>query len=86
MYFTKKSPEHSTKSLIRNNYDDNVSHMMKTHKDKTDYVVEVKMRKEDLQKCTDKRDVLKHTGDVDLSKLEYKIKKREVNKGHAYAS
>lgn len=86
MYFTKKGPENSTKTLIRNNYDDNVSHMLKTQKDKTDYVVEVTMRKEDLQKCTDKRDVLKHTGDVDLSKLEYKIKKREVNTGHAYAS
>ena len=72
-------PENSTESLIRNNYDDKVSHMMETQKDKTDYVVEVKVPKKDLQKCATERDVQKYTEeqDLDLSKKEYKISKRK---------
>ena len=53
--------------------------MMQTHKGKTDYVVEVKIPRKDLVKCTDDRDVVKHVGDVDLSKLDYKIYKRGKN-------
>jgi len=77
VYVTKKGPEHSTESIIRNNYDDNVLHMMQTQKDKTDYVVEITMPKEDLQKCDDKRDVYKHNGDLDLNNLDHKIYKRK---------
>ena len=76
---TSLGPENSTESLIRNNYDDDVSHMMETKKDKTDYVVELKISEEDVEKCTDQRDVQKHSGDLDLSNLDHKIYKREKN-------
>ena len=72
------SPENSTKSLIRNNYDDNVSHMMATQKHKTDYVVEMKIPKANLEDCTGNRDVKKYTGDVNLNNYEHKIYKRET--------
>ena len=77
VYLTSKNPKHSTKSILRNNYDDNVSRVMEFHKNKIDYVVEVDIPKKDLVKCTAKRDVLKHEGDLDLSKLDHKIYKRE---------
>ena len=53
--------------------------MMETKKDKTDYVVELKISEEDVEKCTDQRDVQKHSGDLDLSNLDHKIYKREKN-------
>ena len=72
-------PEHTTKSIVRNNYDGKVSRMMEKHQGKADYVVELKIPRKDLVKCTDERDVVKHVGDVDLSKLDYKIYKRGEN-------
>lgn len=48
VYFIMKGLENSIKIFIWNNYDDNVLYMMKIYKDKIDYVVEVKMCKEDF--------------------------------------
>ena len=82
MYLTKIGPENSRKDVLMNNYDDTLSKVEKTRRDKADYAVAVKLSEREVEKCRTQRDVykLKDDGDLDLRDKEYSIIKRKDKK------
>ena len=67
--------------IIRNNYDDGPS-VVNDPKlaAKVEYVVEVKLDRNEVEKVSNDRDVYLYKGDLDLNKHEHKIKKNPNTK------
>ena len=86
VYFTSLDPSQDPKELLYNNYDD-AGQVVKSQRlwAKFDWVVEVKMDKNEAKKIKNsKGDVYLHEGDVDLQKCQYSIYKNPITQVTLY--
>ena len=80
-YVTRIPPETDTKTILENNYDDYLPRVWKEYSNRTDYVVEVNMPKDDFEKAPSDRDIYLHRhGDLKLTEENHKIYKRNRKK------
>ena len=69
-------PRNDPKNIIRNNYDEGPSVVSDPKMvAKVEYVVEVKLDRNEVEKVSNDRDVYLYKGDLDLNKHAHKIQK-----------
>ena len=75
------NPRNDPKEIIRNNYDDGPSVVNDPEKAaKVEYVAEVKLDRNEVEKVSNDRDVYLYKGDLDLNNHKHKIQKNSNTK------